>query len=157
MDESKFHNAGGRVGHEQTDVDTIAIGKSALAMTLICIALIGMIFGMFKYLLSMEGGVSKPVAKAPPVPQLQKTPVKDLKAVRAEEDQALTTYGWVDQPKGVVRLPIAKAMDLVVQRGLTTRPPADMQKFSRDISIPTESGLGMKMVPSGGPLAGEMK
>lgn len=157
MEESKFHNVGVGVGHEQTDVDTIAIGKSALAGTLICIALIGLVFGMFKVLLSMEGGAVKPVTKAPPVPQLQKTPVLDLKAVRAAEDHALTTYGWVDQSKGVVRLPIDKAMDLVVQRGLTARPPADMQKFSRDVSIPTESGLGMKMVPSGGPLAGEMK
>ena len=27
----------------------------------------------------------------------------------------LTTYGWVDQPKGVVRLPIAEAMQLTLR------------------------------------------
>ena len=31
------------------------------------------------------------------------------------EASELTTYGWVDQPKGVVRLPIADAMQLVLR------------------------------------------
>ena len=41
-----------------------------------------------------------------PQPQLQQTPVLDLRAMRAEEDKVLNSYAWVDQPKGVVRIPI---------------------------------------------------
>ena len=41
----------------------------------------------------------------------------DLKAVRAEEDQVLNSYGWVDQQKGVVRIPIDAAIDLLAQNG----------------------------------------
>lgn len=38
-----------------------------------------------------------------------------LADLRAKEHTAATTYGWVDQKAGVVRLPLDRAMDLVVQ------------------------------------------
>jgi len=38
-----------------------------------------------------------------------------------EEDQKLATYDWVDQDAGKVRIPIDRAMDLIVQRGLPVR------------------------------------
>ena len=41
-----------------------------------------------------------------------------------QEEQTLNSYGWVDQQAGVVRIPIDRAMDLLAQRGLPTRPQA---------------------------------
>ena len=41
-----------------------------------------------------------------------------------QEEQTLHSYGWVDQPAGVVRIPIDRAMELLAQRGLPTRPQA---------------------------------
>jgi hypothetical protein len=38
-----------------------------------------------------------------------------LQDLRANEQTELTTYGWIDQKAGVVRLPIDRAMDLTVQ------------------------------------------
>jgi hypothetical protein len=38
-----------------------------------------------------------------------------LKDLRAHEQTELTTYGWIDQKAGVVRLPIDRAMELTVQ------------------------------------------
>jgi len=38
-----------------------------------------------------------------------------------QEDQ-LNSYGWVDKSKGVAHIPIERAMELVVQRGLPTVP-----------------------------------
>jgi hypothetical protein len=40
---------------------------------------------------------------------------KALAEMRAVEASELSTYGWVDQPKGVVRLPIAEAMQLTLR------------------------------------------
>jgi len=57
-----------------------------------------------------------------PQPQLQKTPILDLRAIHAEEDKLLTGYGWVDQPKGVVRIPVSLAIDVLAKRGLPSRP-----------------------------------
>jgi len=56
-----------------------------------------------------------------PEPQLQKTPVPDLKAIRAEEDKLLNGYAWVDQPKGVVRIPVDRAIEVLAKRGLPAR------------------------------------
>lgn len=39
----------------------------------------------------------------------------------AAQNQKLNSYGWVDRRHGVVRLPIDRAMDLIVLRGLPTR------------------------------------
>lgn len=46
------------------------------------------------------------------------TPVTDLAALRDAEQKVLTSYGWVDQQKGIVRMPIDVAMQLTLQRGL---------------------------------------
>lgn len=40
---------------------------------------------------------------------------KALAELRAAEASELTTYGWVDPTKGVVRLPIAEAMSLALR------------------------------------------
>ena len=40
--------------------------------------------------------------------------VENLKTLRDEADKALTTYGWIDKNKGVARVPIERAMELIV-------------------------------------------
>jgi hypothetical protein len=87
---------------------------------------------------------------------LQTTPVLDLRAMRDAEDKVLNGYGWVDQSKGVVRVPIAKAIDLLAQRGLPARPQNGVQSAS-NATVPTESGLGEIVQQPGGPLGGVAK
>lgn len=38
-----------------------------------------------------------------------------LRELRGKELTAATTYGWVDQSAGVVRLPLDRAMELIVE------------------------------------------
>ena len=57
-------------------------------------------------------------ANGKPLPPNRNTPVTDLADMREAEQRALTTYGWVDQEKGIVRIPIDEAMKLTLQRGL---------------------------------------
>lgn len=54
-------------------------------------------------------------------PQLQVSPRLDLGAFRAREDEVLTNYGWIDRTSGIVRVPIERAIELVLQRGLPVR------------------------------------
>jgi len=141
-----------RPGFEESDVNVFAVGKFAIGLVLVTILSMALIIVVFNVFKSMEGGQAKTIdpTKVFPDPQLQKTPIPDLKVVRAAEDQVLTTYGWVDQQKGVVRIPIAQAMDLVVKKGLPVRPATP--PTTEGVSMPTESGLGPKMQPPGGPL-----
>jgi hypothetical protein len=56
--------------------------------------------------------------KLPPEPRLQSNPVGDLRKLQQNEDDILQTYGWVDQNAGIVRIPVARALELVAARGL---------------------------------------
>jgi hypothetical protein len=49
--------------------------------------------------------------------------MEKLKAVREEAEKSLTTYAWIDKNKGVVQIPISRAMELTAAE-LATRKPA---------------------------------
>src|SRR5262249_37186564 len=63
----------------------------------------------------------------PPEPRLQPAPVLDLKALQAAEDLILHSYGWVDPDKGLVRIPVERAMELVAREGLPSRKAGKSQ------------------------------
>lgn len=54
--------------------------------------------------------------RLPPEPRLEIDPRASLARLRAAEDERLTSYGWVDKPAGVVRIPVERAMELMVER-----------------------------------------
>jgi hypothetical protein len=60
-----------------------------------------------------------------PAPQLETDERTQLNSVRLNEEQILSTYGYVDQNAGIVRIPIERAMDLIAQRGLPVRAQTD--------------------------------
>jgi hypothetical protein len=57
-----------------------------------------------------------------PSPKLEEDERGQLNGIRLAEEQTLYSYGWVDEKSGTVRIPIERAMDLLVQRGLPVRP-----------------------------------
>jgi hypothetical protein len=56
-----------------------------------------------------------------PSPHLQVSPPADMAAFRAQEEQGMTNYAWIDRSNGVVRIPIERAMELLLERGLPVR------------------------------------
>jgi len=56
-----------------------------------------------------------------PTPQLEIDERTQLNKVRLYEEDALSTYDYIDKNAGTVRIPIDRAMDLLAQRGLPTR------------------------------------
>jgi hypothetical protein len=66
--------------------------------------------------------------RRPPTPRLQdgvetSGPKQALQDMHAEEDARLNGYMWVDRNASVVRIPVAEAMKLTLQRGLPSRAP----------------------------------
>jgi len=59
-----------------------------------------------------------------PQPRLEQNERSELNNFRLNEEDELDSYGWVDQKSGIVRIPIARAMQLIVQQGLPTVPKA---------------------------------
>lgn len=149
--------------HEHRDVNVFALGRFAIGLVIVTVFSIGLVLGIFQYLLHREGGpVSRTEAPAtdarqlPPEPRLEETPALDLREMREAEDQFQSTYGWLDQANGIVHLPIKRAMDLVVQRGLPSRT-TEFQSAAAGVTVPTMSGLGEKMQQVGGPLAPQLQ
>jgi hypothetical protein len=73
-----------------------------------------------------------PIAEAraprpPPEPRLQSAPVRDMEELRAREDSILSSYGWVDRQAGIGRIPIDRAFDLLLEKGLPGPRPAGPQ------------------------------
>lgn len=57
----------------------------------------------------------------PPAPRLQSNPAEEMQELRVSEDAVLGSYGWVNREAGIVRIPIERAMELTIQRGLPSR------------------------------------
>ena len=111
------------------DVNAWAVGKFGIALALIVHSAPGRPAGAVSTISkSRDGGRAadrrRPrvnAQKLPPAPRLEVTPVLDLRAMRAAEDKILNSYGWIDPEKGMVRIPIDRAIDLLAQRGLPSR------------------------------------
>ncbi len=52
------------------------------------------------------------------VPRLQISAPADLAAFRSREDAELNNYGWINKTQGIVRIPIAQAMNMIVEKKL---------------------------------------
>ena len=66
-------------------------------------------------------GVVTPTVPAPimsPAPHLQVASSRDYQEMRAAEEAQLHSYGWVDRQAGIAAIPIERAMELLVKRGL---------------------------------------
>jgi len=117
-------------GHEERDANVKWIFGLVgfLAVTVIVIQ-----FGMGAMLRGMKKKpapadlwrlVRQPASAAPgqpSYPRLQLSAPADLQAFRAREENELNTYGWVDRTSGIVRVPIDRAMDLLLEKGLPAR------------------------------------
>ena len=127
--------------HERSDVNVRAL-LIFMAIFIVFAAVSHLLlWGMFKYFAEMARNKTTapltdvarpPDASIPQEPRLQPfpnrdprgtmmppnttTPVVDMEDMRAADEQALHTPGWVDKQKGVVRLPIDVAKQLAVQR-----------------------------------------
>jgi hypothetical protein len=83
------------------------LGFVALSMT-----------GLFFYLRSAAPDAFKATVEHPfPAPELQKNPQGDLQDFGRDQRATLSGYGWVDQPKGTVRIPVEQAMRMIAARG----------------------------------------
>ncbi len=110
--------------HEQTDVQMKPIVWLTVILAVASvIAFVGMI-GMFDFLEERQAAVDilpSPLAEPnplPPLPRLQPAPGIDLEQYRMRSSQMLESYQWIDRDGQVVRIPIERAMQLLLERGL---------------------------------------
>jgi hypothetical protein len=117
--------------YEHTDIDVNVGYKFALWLTVAMAISVAIVWGTFYFFENQERSANEraqkyPLAatlapKAPPLPNLQTQPFKDVYALRDAESKKLTGYGWVDKDGGVTHIPVDRAMEVMLQRGFPAR------------------------------------
>jgi hypothetical protein len=104
--------------YEKRDIrfSAIALAFGGLGVLLVVVGL-----ASSATLRAFSSHFSAVVRRLPPEPRLQADPATDLRRLRAEEDAVLNGCAWVDRSRGVIRVPIDRAMTLLLRRGLPTR------------------------------------
>ena len=111
-----------RRGYEERDISlgVVVLFAAILVLTLIVIHFLAL--GTFHHLARQSSGYPPPSSLASTReeftgPRLLVNQKLDMEAFRASEDTLLNHYGWVDRQKGIVRIPIDRAIDLLAQQG----------------------------------------
>ncbi|HWR54840.1 MAG TPA: hypothetical protein VN428_27270 [Bryobacteraceae bacterium] len=132
--------------HEQKDANTKGLWWFLAAlMTFLVISVLAMA-GLYRFFGAQPGMAPEqltplaPALQMPPTPRLQTLPQLDMDSMRAREDRVLSTYGWVDQSAGIVRIPIDRAIDMLAQRGLPARASGQQAAPSAPATGPESGG-----------------
>jgi hypothetical protein len=132
------HGPAGGHSHEKTDATPRPIFHFVIGLVIFVAAAMVVMAMMFRYFSERETVLdtsASPLASEapaePPEPRLQPNPPVDLTHLRAEEEARLTSYGWVDREQNLGHIPIETAIDLILERGLPSRPEAPAEPAER--------------------------
>jgi hypothetical protein len=111
--------------HERKDVDVISLFTIVFTLFVLCVVIFFVVAIMMRYFKAHEPSKTAGQANIPathsaefPQPRLEVKPGASLAEFRAAEDADLHSYGWIDRNAGTVRIPIDRAMQLILERGL---------------------------------------
>jgi hypothetical protein len=146
------------VAYERKDVNAWAILWVGVVMIVAAVVIHTVVWWLFDAFDRREAEKGRPPATlvqtqrpAPPEPRLQTNAPADLNELRATEQDELESYGWIDQQKGVVHIPVEQAMTLLVERGLPkTQTPANQNEGAK-----ANDNRAKTDAPSQGPNSGQ--
>lgn len=106
---------------ETSDVSASAMARWGVALL---VFMFGSMLAMLIYYMVLGGQMraARTAATAEqrlaPWPRLQANPIKEYQDFQREQKAAETSYAWVDPTRDVVRIPVDRAVELVLERGL---------------------------------------
>lgn len=140
------------IHHETSDVHVRPLAWLGVGLAVLIVLSILAMKGVFVFLDRQQAQndvVPPPMMSQrppqPPEPRLQTSPVPNRKLIVERETQQLSTYGWVDQKSGVVRIPVDQAMKLLAERGLPARDESRQESATASRASVETSSEGSKM------------
>lgn len=119
-----------KLGYEVRDVNLrnlVWLTGILAGVVIVVFVVIGLLYNFLNYNQAARSAPPPPLLEEaqglPPGPLLQRNPQQDMQEMANEQDGILNNYGWVDKEAGVVRIPIERAMELTLERGLPTPTP----------------------------------
>jgi hypothetical protein len=126
-------------GHEVGDIRQKPIYQSLIGLAVLSAVVFVFIVFFFRFLDGRVKSATPPMnplareagTRLPPEPRLQVDAWKDWDDYKAAQDRLLHGYSWVNKEQGIVRVPIEKGIDMVLEKGLPARagvaPPASLR------------------------------
>ena len=115
------------VGHETADVPVRPLLVALFLLLLVCAGTFWLMRSLFDSFLARklaQEPLPHPMAGAQPTPEgplLQVDSDQELRAYLEAQRDALGRYEWLDRDAGIVRLPVERALELVLREGLPVR------------------------------------
>lgn len=117
------------------DLDPKLLWKIGVGLLLVIWAITVVIYPFFHFLMyDRTGGIDPAkvlayIPKLPPKPRNEHAPFLTLEKFQKREEGDLNSYRWVDREKGIVSIPIARAMEIIARHGIP--PPPESNVFFR--------------------------
>ena len=155
-------------GFEREDLNPAGVIYFMAGLGVVVVVVYFVVFGMYHFLNTYERAHQPPMSpmvaapadtravrsedtQAFPQPRLEESERAQLRQFIEDQDRKLATYNWVDKDKGIVQIPIDRAMDLIVERGLPIRPENDRREGSsaapankQPAKAPASKGTGFR-------------
>jgi hypothetical protein len=135
------------LGYEPRDASIKGLLQFAFWMAVVLAVTLFAMRGLFDYIKKMQplGATASPLVKAeqrelPPSPRLQVHPHEELVEYCAAQQEAVDSYGWVSREAGVVHIPVDRAMDLILAKGLPARATNEAQPGAPTVTRPMVAG-----------------
>jgi hypothetical protein len=142
------------VTHEQSDVDVRAIFWFIVGLGVFTAVVYVAIWLLFDGLDEREIAAEPPPRslvgegqqRLPPEPRLQlapgheTSPLEENKMLQAEMNKRLNSYGWVDQPMGVVHIPIEEAKKILLEQA--GKPGQKQPQKQQETTMPSDASSG---------------
>lgn len=123
-----------QAGRELADVSVRSLFHQAFYLTIVCVAVWFAMAFTLKFVVGRLNDADAPVSalarpsdELPPEPRLLTDEPSNLRTFRTGEDQRLHEYGWADEAAGTVHIPIDRAKEILLERGLPVRADGDAQ------------------------------
>jgi hypothetical protein len=135
------------LGYEPRDASIKGLLQFAFWMAVVLAVTLFAMRGLFDFIKRVEplGATSSPLVRQgqpelPPSPRLQVHPHQELVDYCAEQQKDVNSYGWVNQEAGIARIPVGRAMDLILAKGLPTRGPNEAPPGAPTVLPPMVAG-----------------
>jgi len=146
--------------YERTDAHLRGIALAGAALVLATVVILAICVAIFNYYTARTGGNQGEIpplplaerGKLPPAPRLEGLEKVTEAESSPETDTPPHDYGWVDEEKRMVRIPIARAMQLALKRLHGAAPPAesgaDAEVSAERAQPPSAASSGRIVLPS---------
>src|SRR5271157_2762702 len=168
-DEMKHSNSSPETGFEREDLSTRGVFAFMIGLGIVGLVIYFIIVGMYTFLdkyersqmttasplVTSKGAMSRVVTqdyvdqrfKENGAPMLETNERGQFRDFLMNQENQLNSYGWVDENAGVAHIPIERAMELMVQRGLPVCPNGCAQaNTASKAPAPKSAGKGNSSV-----------